>query len=61
MRFTSRPNLNSSDVSGKTALIYAAAFGNKEVAGPRSGSMTWLSASERQAAVHSCPSPLQQF
>mmetsp|Transcript_94100 Transcript_94100/g.206089 ORF Transcript_94100/g.206089 Transcript_94100/m.206089 type:complete len:1250 (+) Transcript_94100:224-3973(+) len=30
-RLTSKPSLNSSDVRGKTALIYASAFGNKEV------------------------------
>mmetsp|Transcript_91797 Transcript_91797/g.259194 ORF Transcript_91797/g.259194 Transcript_91797/m.259194 type:complete len:1206 (+) Transcript_91797:117-3734(+) len=30
-RFSSRPNLNCSDIRGKTPLIYAAAFGNKEV------------------------------
>eukprot|EP00428_Durinskia_dybowskii_P019617 CAMPEP_0170217242 /NCGR_PEP_ID=MMETSP0116_2-20130129/8283_1 /TAXON_ID=400756 /ORGANISM="Durinskia baltica, Strain CSIRO CS-38" /LENGTH=1246 /DNA_ID=CAMNT_0010467869 /DNA_START=69 /DNA_END=3809 /DNA_ORIENTATION=+ len=30
-RFVSRPNLNSNDVRGKTALIYAAAFGHKLV------------------------------
>eukprot|EP00418_Pyrodinium_bahamense_P088123 CAMPEP_0179035442 /NCGR_PEP_ID=MMETSP0796-20121207/13114_1 /TAXON_ID=73915 /ORGANISM="Pyrodinium bahamense, Strain pbaha01" /LENGTH=1125 /DNA_ID=CAMNT_0020731717 /DNA_START=303 /DNA_END=3680 /DNA_ORIENTATION=- len=30
-KFTSRPNLNCSDIRGKTALIYAAAFGNRDV------------------------------
>eukprot|EP00929_Paragymnodinium_shiwhaense_P115933 TRINITY_DN8509_c0_g4_i1.p1 TRINITY_DN8509_c0_g4~~TRINITY_DN8509_c0_g4_i1.p1 ORF type:complete len:1229 (+),score=336.65 TRINITY_DN8509_c0_g4_i1:129-3689(+) len=30
-RFQSRPNLNCSDIRGKTPLIYAAAFGNKQV------------------------------
>lgn len=30
-RLTSKPNLNSSDVRGKTALIYAAAYGHKVV------------------------------
>jgi len=30
-RFQSRPNLNCSDIRGKTPLIYAAAFGNKAV------------------------------
>eukprot|EP00429_Kryptoperidinium_foliaceum_P047131 CAMPEP_0176106506 /NCGR_PEP_ID=MMETSP0120_2-20121206/53448_1 /TAXON_ID=160619 /ORGANISM="Kryptoperidinium foliaceum, Strain CCMP 1326" /LENGTH=1202 /DNA_ID=CAMNT_0017440629 /DNA_START=57 /DNA_END=3665 /DNA_ORIENTATION=+ len=30
-RFSSRPNLNASDIRGKTALIYAAAFGNKDI------------------------------
>merc|ERR1719336_1131279 len=26
-----RPNLNASDIRGKTALIYASAFGNKDI------------------------------
>ncbi|CAK0837833.1 unnamed protein product [Prorocentrum cordatum] len=30
-KFTSRPNLNSSDIRGKNCLIYACAFGHKEV------------------------------
>lgn len=30
-KFTQKPNLNASDVRGKTALTYAASFGNKEV------------------------------
>merc|ERR1711920_62744 len=30
-KFTSRPNLNASDIRGKTALIYASAYGHKEV------------------------------
>merc|ERR1711920_240437 len=30
-KFSSRPNLNSSDIRGKNALIYGAAFGHKEI------------------------------
>merc|ERR1712151_1241438 len=30
-KFSARPNLNCSDIRGKTPLIYAAAFGHKEV------------------------------
>jgi kinesin family member C2/C3 len=30
-RFSNRPNLNASDIRGKTALIYASSFGNREV------------------------------
>jgi len=30
-KFSSRPNLNSSDIRGKTCLIYACAFGHKEI------------------------------
>lgn len=30
-KFSGRPNLNCSDIRGKTALIYAAGFGNREV------------------------------
>eukprot|EP00931_Biecheleriopsis_adriatica_P061147 TRINITY_DN36762_c0_g1_i1.p1 TRINITY_DN36762_c0_g1~~TRINITY_DN36762_c0_g1_i1.p1 ORF type:complete len:1235 (+),score=381.11 TRINITY_DN36762_c0_g1_i1:89-3793(+) len=30
-KFSNKPNLNASDIRGKTALIYAAGFGNQEV------------------------------
>merc|ERR1711957_1020159 len=30
-KFSSRPNLNAADIRGKTALIYASAFGNKDI------------------------------